>query len=138
MNFMDEHVLERVSALEYAVSIMHKRVESLAEMVERVGANNFIDHTMIETLTDSLESAGINLSNLESEWRKRISTRLAENEEVDRLGSRMERIVEFYRGSQRKQFMLWIERAYEHIASDRPAESLGFVAVGVRTRPFQQ
>ena len=125
MNFMDEHVLERVSALEYAVSIMHKRVESLAEMVERVGANNFVDHTMIETLTDSLESAGINLSNLESEWRKRISTRLTENEEVDRLGSRMERIVEFYRGSQRKQFMLWIERAYEHIASDRPAESLG-------------
>ncbi len=125
MNFMDEHVLERVSALEYALSIMNKRVESLAETVERVGANNFIDHTMIETLTDSLESAGINLSNLEAEWRKRISSRLTENEEVDRLGSRMERIIEFYRGSQRQQFMLWIERAYEHIASDRPSESLG-------------
>ena len=125
MNFMDEHVLERVSALEYAMSIMNKRLESLAETVERVGANNFIDHTMIETLTDSLESAGINLSNLETEWRKRITSRLTENEEVDRLGSRMERIIEFYRGSQRKQFMLWIERAYEHIASERPAESLG-------------
>ena len=125
MNFMDEHVLERVSALEYTISIMDKRLESLAETIERVGANNFIDHTMIETLTDSLESAGINLANLEVEWRKRINSRLTENEEVDRLGSRMERIIEFYRGSQRKQFMLWIERAYEHIASERPSESLG-------------
>ncbi len=76
MNFMDEHVLERVSALEYALSVMTKRVESLAEAVERVGANNFIDHTMIETLTVSLESAGINLSNLEADWRKRINSRL--------------------------------------------------------------
>ncbi len=125
MTFMDEHVLERISAMEYALSVMNKRVESLAETVERVAANNFIDHTMIETLTDSLESAGINLTNLEAEWRDRISSRLTENEEVDRLGSRMERIIELYKGSQRKQFMLWIERAYEHIASDRPTESLG-------------
>jgi tetratricopeptide (TPR) repeat protein len=125
MNLMDEHVLERVSALEYTISIMNKRLDSLAETIERVGANNFIDHTMIETLTDSLESAGINLSNLEVEWRKRITSRLTENEAVDRLGSRMERIIEFYRGSQRKQFMLWIERAYEHIASERTSESLG-------------
>ena len=63
MPFMEEHVLERISALEYSINTLTKRVDSLMETIERVAASNFIDHTMIETLTDSLESAGINLAN---------------------------------------------------------------------------
>ena len=72
MAFMDEHVLERISAIEHSINALTKRVDSLLDTVERVAAGNFIDHTMIETLTDSLESAGINLENLEAEWRKRV------------------------------------------------------------------
>ena len=82
--FMEEHVLERISALEYSINTLSKRVDSLMETIERVAASNFIDHTMIETLTDSLESAGIDLANLEAEWRKRIDSRILETEEVDR------------------------------------------------------
>jgi tetratricopeptide (TPR) repeat protein len=123
MTSMDEHVLERISSLEYALSVMNKRVDGLTESMERIAANNFIDHTMIETLTESLESAGVNLANLESEWQKRIDSRLTENEEVDRLGSRMEQIIDFYRGSQRKQFTLWVERAYDLLVSDHTEES---------------
>src|SRR5262245_26099638 len=88
--FMEEHVLERISALEYSLNVLNKRMDSLMETIERVAASNFIDHTMIETLTDSLESAGINLANLEAEWRRRIDSRILETEEVDRLGTRMQ------------------------------------------------
>src|SRR5688500_5155031 len=66
--FMEEHVLERISALEYTINGLNKRMDSMMETIERVAASNFIDHTMIDTLTDSLESAGINLANLEAEW----------------------------------------------------------------------
>ena len=100
--FLDEHVLERISALEYTISMLSKRVDSMMETVERVAASNFIDHTMIETLTDSLESAGINLKNLEAEWRRRIDSRILETEEVDRLGNRMQRIMDSYRGHRSK------------------------------------
>ena len=124
MGFMDEHVLERISSLEHALSTINKRLDTLAETVERVAANSFIDHTMIETLTDSLESAGVNLPNLESEWRKKIDARLLENEEVEGLGTRMEEIIDLYRGSRRNQFTMWMERAYELLASDRTTESL--------------
>ena len=131
MSFMDEHVLERISAMEYALSAATKRLDSLIETVERVAANNFIDHTMIETLTESLESAGINLANLEEDWRKRVDSRLVENEEIDRLGERVERIIEFYRGSNRRQFTMWMERAYEQLVSDRPAEGLSSLRAGL-------
>lgn len=122
--FMEEHVLERISALEYSINILGKRVDSLAETVERVAASNFIDHTMIETLTDSLESAGINLANLEAEWRKRVDLRILETEEVDRLGDRMQRIMDAYRGPDRKQFGLWIEKSYDLLIADRASEAM--------------
>ena len=106
---------------------LNKRVDSMMETIERVAASNFIDHTMIETLTDSLESAGIDLANLEAEWRKRIDSRILETEEVDRLGNRMQRIMEYYRGTDRKQFGLWIEKSYDLLVADRAPESLHFL-----------
>lgn len=125
--FMEEHVLERISALEYSINTIGKRLDSLMETIERVAASNFIDHTMIETLTDALETAGINLSNLETEWRKRIDSRILETEEVDRLGSRVQRIMESYRGSERQQFGLWIEKSYDLFVADRASESLQYL-----------
>ena len=80
MAFLDEHVLERISAIEYSINALTKRIDSIMDTVERVAASNFIDHTMIETLTDSLESAGINLENLEAEWRRRVDSRILETE----------------------------------------------------------
>ena len=50
MPFMEEHVLERISALDYSINSLNRRVDSMMETIERVAASNFIDHTMIETL----------------------------------------------------------------------------------------
>src|SRR5262245_34607449 len=125
--YLEEHVLERISALEYSMNTLTKRVDALIETIERVAASNFIDHTMIETLTDSLESAGINLANLEAEWRRRIDSRILETEEVDRLGARMQRIMESYSGPDRKQFGLWIEKSYDLFVADRGSECADFL-----------
>src|SRR5438094_1415405 len=125
--FMEEHVLERISGLENSIGTLSKRIDALVEMIERVAASNFIDHTMIETLTDSLETAGIDLKNLEADWKKRIDSRIIETEEVDRLGNRMQRVMDSYRGSDRKQFGLWIEKSYDLFVSDRVGESLHYL-----------
>ena len=133
--FMDEHVLERISALEYSINTLTKRMDSIMETIERVAASNFIDHTMIETLTDSLETAGIDLKNLEAEWRKRIDARILETEEVDRLGNRMQRVMDSYRGSDRKQFGLWIEKSYDLFVASRPGESVHFLKAAFEHDP---
>src|SRR6266568_8759754 len=133
--FMDEHVLERISALEYSINTLTKRMDSLMETIERVAASNFIDHTMIETLTDSLQSAGIDLKDLEAEWKRRLDSRLLETEAVDRLGSRMQRIMESYRGADRKQFALWIEKSYDLLVADRAPESLHFLKTALEHEP---
>src|SRR5215831_18510198 len=133
--FMDEHVLERISALEYTINTLNRRLETLMETVERVAASNFVDHTMIETLTDSLESAGIDLKNLEIEWRRRLDSRILETEAMDRLGDRVQRIIESYRGSDRKQFNQWIEKSYELLVAGRARESLHFLKFAFEHEP---
>src|SRR5262245_56711750 len=133
--FLDEHVLKRISALEYTINALNKRVETLMETIERVAASNFVDHTMSETLTELLESAGINLGNLEAEWRRRLDSRLLETEEMDRLGDRVERIMESYRGADRKQFGLWIEKSYDLLIADRAKESLHFLKLASEHDP---
>ena len=135
MAFLDEHVLERISALEYSINALTKRVDSIMDTVERVAASNFIDHTMIETLTDSLESAGINLENLEAEWRKRVDSRILETEQVDRLGNRMQRIMDIYGGPDRKQFGFWVENSYDLLVADRAAESQHFLKMAYEHDP---
>src|SRR6185295_10298005 len=133
--FLEEHVLERISALEYNFASLTKRVDMLMETIERVAASNFIDHTMIETLTDSLETAGIDLANLEADWRRRIDSRILETEEVERLSTRMQRIVSAFQGSDRKQFGLWIEKSYDLIVADRAPESLHFLKSAAKEDP---
>jgi tetratricopeptide (TPR) repeat protein len=115
--------------------MLTKRVDGMMETIERVAASNFIDHTMIETLTDSLETAGIDLANLEEDWRRRIDTRILETEEVERLSSRMQRIMLTFRGTDRKQFTQWIEKSYDLIVADRARESLHFLKSAAKQDP---
>jgi tetratricopeptide (TPR) repeat protein len=138
IQFMDEHVLERISAVESTMHILSKRMDAMMETIERVAASNFIDHTMIETLTDSLESAGIDLANLEAEWRRRIDSRILETEEVDRLGARMQRILDAYRGPDKKKFNGWIEKSYDLLVADRAPESLKFLKLALEHEPANQ
>lgn len=135
MEFMEEHVLERISALETALAALHRRMDALTDTLERVAASNFIDHTMIETLTDTIESAGVNLTNLEDEWRKRIDVRLSENDAFERLGTRVDRIIAFYSGPEQNQFTRWLERAYEHLVAGRLTDGIHSLRSAFRHDP---
>ena len=132
---MEEHVLERISAIEYTVSMISKRIDALMDTIERVAASNFIDHTMIETLTDSLQEAGIDLSRLEEEWRRRVDSRIHESQDVDRLAQRIERIMDAYRGTERPRFNEWIEKAHDHFLSGQTRESVRFLKQALEHDP---
>jgi tetratricopeptide (TPR) repeat protein len=132
---MEEHVLERISAIEYSMSMVNKRVDSLVDTIERVAASNFIDHTMIETLTDALQKAGIDLRHLEEEWRKRLDSRILETQDVDRLAARVDRIMGAYRGPDRSQFGLWIEKSHDLFLSGQARESVQYLKMALQQDP---
>lgn len=133
---LEEHVLERISAIEYTLGMINKRVDALMDTIERVAASNFIDHTMIETLTDTLQAAGIDLSRLEEEWRRRIDSRINESQDVDRLAQRVERIMDAYRGPDRPQFNQWIEKAHDHFLSGQTRETVRLLKLALEQDPL--
>lgn len=132
---IDEHLLERISVLEYSLNSLSRRVDSLAETVERLAASNFIDHAMLETVTESLESTGITLKGLEEQWRRKLDHKIMESEEADRLSDRMRRILDSYKGADRPQFQSWMDRAYEFLTTDRHSESIDLLEAGHREHP---
>jgi tetratricopeptide (TPR) repeat protein len=131
----EEHVLERISAIEYTLSMLNKRVDALMDTIERVAAGNFIDHTMIETLTDTLQAAGIDLSRLEEDWRRSIDSRIHESQDVVRLAQRVERVLDSYRGPDRPQFNQWIEKAHDSFLSNNTRESVRLLKLAIEHDP---
>lgn len=132
---MDEHVLERISAVETALRALDRRLEALTDTVERMAASNFIDHTMIETLTDAIESAGVDFSNLEQEWRKRLDSTLTESDALERLAARIERILGLYEGPNSKRFRRELEQGYEALASNRLPEATSSLTSAIDLDP---
>src|SRR2546430_12976232 len=108
--FMEEHVLERISALEYSINMLTKRVDSLMETIERVAASNFIDHTMIETLTDSLETAGNRVTTLGARRRKRSHSPILPTAVGDPLGDRMQRALAPHRRPDTHSVRRWVAK----------------------------
>ncbi len=116
---MDEHVLERISAMEYALSTIAQRIDTISETVERGEVNRLIDRAMIEMLAEPLEPTDIDLSNRESDCQKRIDFWLAGNED----GTRTEHVEDAERNDRGKRNEG--NEGNEHNKHDDEADRLG-------------
>ena len=132
---MEEHVLERISAMEYSISMLNKRVDSLMDTIERVAASNFIDHTMIETLTDALESGRHRSGAISKRNGASASIRgFSKPRKSIASAAACDRIMDAYRGPDRSQFGQWIEKSHDLFLAGQPRESIRFPETGAGTR----
>ena len=52
-NTLEEHMLERISALESALTRANDRFEQLLELAQQQATGSFYDHMMLEALTEN-------------------------------------------------------------------------------------
>jgi len=84
---VEEHLLERISALEYALTRMQERFERVVEMFHRQASGSFYDHAMLDALISLLcEENLVNKDKLISTWQ----LRLAEKNEQDHFKEKLE------------------------------------------------
>lgn len=106
---LEEHLLERISALESAVARANERFEQLLELAQQQATGSFYDHMMVEALTDILsENQTIDREELEHRWRTRVARHHEETIERERLDERCGVIIAGYRGAQREEFSLLV------------------------------
>lgn len=113
-NPLEEHLLERISALEGALTRANERFEQLLELAQQQATGSFYDHMMLESLTEILtEMRAVDADELETRWRNRVARHYEETAERERLDERCDLIIGAYRGAQREQREQFIDLVEE-------------------------
>jgi tetratricopeptide (TPR) repeat protein len=124
-NTLEEHLLERISALESALARANERFEQLLELAQQQATGSFYDHMMLEALTEILtEMRAVNPDELEQRWRNRVARHYEETAERERLDERCEQIISAYRGNNREDFIDLVEEGTLLITEGRTRRGL--------------
>ncbi len=124
-NTLEEHLLERISALESAMTRANERFEQLLELAQQQATGSFYDHMMLEALTEILtEMRAVNPDELEQRWRNRVARHYEETAERERLDERCEQIISAYRGNTREDFIDLVEEGTLLITEGRTRRGL--------------
>src|SRR5438552_18807034 len=71
---IEEHLLERISALETALMRTQDRLEIMLELLHRQATSGLYDHAMIDALVEHLSERGaVEGGKLETLWRDRVA-----------------------------------------------------------------
>ncbi|HKC87752.1 MAG TPA: hypothetical protein VKG02_17335, partial [Blastocatellia bacterium] len=124
-NTLEEHMLERISALESALTRANDRFEQLLELAQQQATGSFYDHMMLEALTEILtEMRAVNPEELEQRWRSRVARHYEETAERERLDERCDQIISAYRGADREDFIDQVEEGILLISEGRTRRGL--------------
>jgi len=112
---LDEHFLERISALEYSIGRVDERLNEIYDLVQQLSTDSFYDHTMIESIAEALKRLQIvGKQDLERDWHKRVTQRLIESEEREKLEANKKSFLNAFRGKDKNQFSKLIEESSQY------------------------
>jgi tetratricopeptide (TPR) repeat protein len=125
---LDEHLLERVSALEEIVKRGNETIRTLVDAVQKHERAIFINQTGLLTVKELLEKknvlAGEDVLEL---WESKMGEQMLALEKKQRFQERKDRIVSIFRGEKRERFLQYIaeaESAFEAFDRDRGMKQL--------------
>ena len=127
---MEEHLLERVTAIETHISRVIDKLEKMAELMLKQSRSAFFDHELLDTLITVLgESGAISRQRLAELWRERRKKETgegeAEAEERPRFEKMVEVVLEHYAGEERGAFARLVREGFAEMEK-------GSVTAGLR------
>jgi tetratricopeptide (TPR) repeat protein len=110
----DEHLLERVSALENRIARIAERLEEGLDLLLRQAQNTYFDHTLLDTLIGALDEARvINRRRLDDLWRERCRADAAERDASDRRESLRSLILARRSRQENKEFERLVKEGFD-------------------------
>lgn len=123
----EEHLLERVSALENRLTRITDRLEQSLNLLLRQARNSYFDHALLDSLISLLAEAGaVDREKLEALWHERCQRDSLERDEIERRERLRAEIVGQYRGPKTEIFAQYISEGMELLAE-------GMTEQGVQT-----
>lgn len=125
---MEEHLLERVTAIETHISRVIDKLEKMAELMLKQSRSAFFDHELLDTLITVLgESGAIDRKRLAELWRERRKKESGEEEVADE-GDEVKRsrfhglirvVLKHYVGNGREEFERIVRECFREIEKGR-------------------
>lgn len=120
---LDEHLLERVSAIEEIVKRSAETIRSLVEAVQKHERAIFINQTGLLSVKELLEKKNMLTSDEVVElWESKMGEQMLALEKKQRFTERKDRMVSLFRGEKRERFLLLVsdsEAAFDSFDPDR-------------------
>ncbi len=122
---MEEHLLERISGLEYEITKLSERLTQLTEVVNKLVSGNFYDHKMIEAISDALKKAKVvRPRTLENMWRERVLDYREESARREHFSQRKDRVLDLAPDKQRARIKQKLEEAEKLLFSGQPNDGV--------------
>ncbi|MDQ3284106.1 MAG: tetratricopeptide repeat protein [Acidobacteriota bacterium] len=125
---LDEHLLERVSALEEIVKRSAETIRSLVDAVQKHERAIFINQTGLLSVKEILEKKNVLTSDEIVElWESKMGEQMLALEKKQRFVERKDRMVSLFRGEKRERFLLLVadsEAAFDGFDPERGIKHL--------------
>ena len=123
---MEEHLLERVTAIETHISRVIDKLERMAELMLKQSRSAFFDHELLDTLITVLgESGAIDRRRLAELWRERRKKEAGEDAGPrSRFEGMIDAVLERYGGEEREHFVGLLREGFGELERGRMAAGL--------------
>lgn len=113
---MEEHLLERVTALESNISRLLDRMQQMADLLLRQNRSTQLNTALIDALADVLDEAGvIPRRKVTAAWRERYRKEDADEEFKASGGEVCENIIKLYRGDEPGLFTRLVREGFAEL-----------------------
>jgi tetratricopeptide (TPR) repeat protein len=121
----EEHLLERVSALENRLMRITDRLEQSLNLLLRQARNSYFDHALLESLISLLSEAGaVDREKLEGLWHERCQRDSLERDEMERRERLRGEMLMLYDGPRTEEFTQYITEGMELISEGLTEQGL--------------
>lgn len=125
---LDEHLLERVSAIEEIVKRSAETIRSLVDAVGKHERSIFVNQTGLLSVKELLEKKNLLSSDEVVElWESKMGEQMLALEKKQRFSERKDRMVSLFRGEKRERFLFLVadaEAAFDSFDPDRGMKHL--------------
>jgi tetratricopeptide (TPR) repeat protein len=121
----EEHLLERISALENRLMRLTEKLEQTLDLLLRQARSSYHDHALIDTLITVLSEAGaLDAVKLGRLWRERCQRDTAEQEATARRERLRTKIISAYRGNEHAAFEQQISEGFKLLNEKESARGI--------------
>jgi len=124
---IEEHLLERISALEAELHGANERIELLLELLHRQATSGLYDHAMLDALVEHLSARGaVEGNELETLWRDRVAEHYEEVSEQEQFEKRIERMLHSFNGENFDLFARLLDTGTDLFIDSNPKRGIRY------------